>query len=53
MTVVAKKKLSKKEKAKIFDSALEKIRPIDVVKYKGKFKWNGDPLKLQKEWRDE
>jgi hypothetical protein len=53
MTVTVKKKLTKKEKEKIFNSAQARVKPIDVSRYKGKFKWEGDPLKLQKEWRDE
>ena len=53
MTVTVKKKLTKKEKDKLFNSKKDRIKPLNVAKYKGKFKWNGDALKLQKEWRDE
>jgi hypothetical protein len=53
MTVVVKKKLTKKEKDEILNAAPERVKPINVAKYKGKFKWKGDPLKLQKQWRDE
>lgn len=53
MTITVKKKLTKKEKEDILNSAPERVKPIDVAKYKGKFKWKGDPLKLQKSWRNE
>ena len=53
MTVTVKKKLTKKEKEKIFNSVQERVKPIDISRYKGRFQWNGDPLKLQKEWRNE
>jgi len=53
MTVVVKKKLTKKEKEKLLNSKKDRIKPINVAKYKGKFNWEGDPLKLQKEWRNE
>ena len=53
MKVIVKKKLTKKEREEILGSTPERIKPIDVSKYKGKFKWKGDPLKIQKEWRNE
>ena len=53
MTIVVKRKLTKKEKEKIINSATQRVKPIDVSKYKGKFKWDGNPLKMQKKWRDE
>jgi hypothetical protein len=53
MTVIVKKKLTKKEKEEILNSGPQRFKPINISKYKGKFKWEGDPLKLQKEWRDE
>jgi hypothetical protein len=53
MGVTVKKRLTKEEKDKILNAGPERIKPIKVSKYKGKFKWKGDPLKIQKEWRDE
>ncbi len=53
MTVIVKKKLTKKEKEKLFSLTKGRIKPLNVAKYKGKFKWKGDALKLQKEWRNE
>jgi hypothetical protein len=53
MTVVINRKLTKNEKEKLFSSKKDRIKPLKIAKYKGKFKWNGDALKLQKEWRNE
>ena len=53
MTVTIKKKLDVKKSEKVLQSLPNNIKPIDLSKYAGKLKWKGDPLKLQKEWRDE
>lgn len=53
MTVEVKKKLDKKNSEQILSSLPGRIKPIDLKKYAGKLQWKGDPLKLQKEWRDE
>ncbi|HEX4373158.1 MAG TPA: hypothetical protein VHZ50_07650 [Puia sp.] len=53
MTAVVSRKLTKKEKEKLFNSKKGGIKPLIIAKYKGKFKWDGDALKLQKEWRNE
>jgi len=53
MTVEVKKKIDKKKAERILLSFPEKIKPIDLSKYAGKLQWKGDPLKLQKQWRDE
>lgn len=48
-----KKKLNKKKSEQILLSIPDKLKPIDLSKYIGKLQFKGDPLKLQKEWRDE
>lgn len=53
MTTIVKKRLTKKEQEKILKAAPQRIKPIKVSKYKGKFKWKGDPMDLQNQWRDE
>jgi hypothetical protein len=53
MTVEIKKKVDNKKSEQILASFPAKIKPIDLSKYAGKLQWKGDPLKLQKEWRDE
>ncbi len=53
MTVEVKKKVDKKRSEQILSSLPDKIKPIDLSKFAGKLKWKGDPLKIQKEWRDE
>lgn len=53
MKVEVKKKVGKKESQQILSTFPAKIKPIDLSKYAGKLQWEGDPLKLQKGWRDE
>lgn len=53
MTIQVKKKISKKKATEIITSLPDKIKPVDLSKYVGKLKWQGDPLALQKQWRDE
>jgi hypothetical protein len=53
MTVEVKNEVDKKKSEQILSSFPDKIKPIDLKKYAGKLEWTGDPLKLQKEWRDE
>ena len=53
MKVEVKKKLNKKKSEQVLSSNYDKIKPIDLSKYVGKLQFKGDPLKLQKEWRDE
>ena len=53
MKVEVKKKVGKKESQQILSTFPDKIKPIDLSKYAGKLQWEGDPLKLQKGWRDE
>ncbi len=34
-------------------SLSDKVKPIDLSQFAGKLTWKGDPLKLQKKWRNE
>ncbi|MCY7421336.1 MAG: hypothetical protein LH478_06280 [Chitinophagaceae bacterium] len=53
MTIVITKDMTRKE----IDILLKKLKPkqklFNAKKYFGKFKWIGDPLEIQREWRDE
>jgi hypothetical protein len=53
MTVVAKKNSTVKEKKKLLIEAAKKMKPFDASAFKSKFEWKGDPLKMQRKWRDE
>jgi hypothetical protein len=53
MTVVAKKNATKKEKKALLLEAAKKMKPLDTSKYAGTLKWKGDPVKMQRKWRDE
>ncbi|WP_158559404.1 hypothetical protein [Deminuibacter soli] len=54
MTIQVKKKVTKKKATEIIASLPDKLKPVDLSKYAGKIKWTGgDPLTLQKQWRDE
>jgi len=53
MTVQINKETTKKEKEKLLKNAAGKEKIFDAKKFLGKLKWKGDPLALQKEWRDE
>jgi hypothetical protein len=54
MMIQVAKKVSKKKATEIISSLPDKIRPVDLSRYAGKVKWKGgDPLTLQKQWRDE
>ncbi len=53
MTVEVKKKVDKKKSEQILSSLPDKIKPIDLSQFAGKLKWKGNPLKIQKQWRDE
>ncbi len=41
----------KEQKVKIIK--LPSVKLMDAKKFAGKLQWKGDPLKLQREWRDE
>lgn len=53
MTIVVNKKLTNKEKERLLKKVVSKPKLFDAKKFSGKLKWNGDPLLLQKEWRNE
>ena len=53
MTIGITKGLTRKE----IDILLKKLKPkkklLNAKKYFGKFNWIGDPLELQRQWRNE
>ncbi len=53
MTVIAKKNSTVKEKKTLLLETAKKIKPLDVSKYSGTVKWKGNPVKLQRKWRNE
>ena len=53
MTVEINKKTSQKEKGKLLRNVAKKQKLFNAKKFLGKLEWKGDPLALQKEWRNE
>lgn len=53
MTVEINKKTSKKEKDKLLKNAVKKQKLFNPKKFSGKLEWDGDPLTLQQQWRNE
>ena len=55
MSDSANRKLQKTKKD--FETTIKKKQAepklLNAKKHAGKLKWEGDPLKLQREWRDE
>ena len=51
LTTKKKGKTTSGEKADPF--LFEKVKPIDLSKFAGKLEWKGDPLKVQKQMRNE
>lgn len=48
------KNIKNKAKAREqIEKLLVKVKPIDLSKFAGKLMFEGDPIKLQREWRDE
>ena len=53
MTVVINSKTSKKDLKKALKKIKPKFKKFDASKFFGKLLWKGDPLKIQRELRDE
>jgi hypothetical protein len=53
MTVEINKKTSKKEQETLLKKIKPKLKKLDASLFFGKVGYKGDPLKIQKELRDE
>lgn len=53
MQVTIDKNLTKEEREKLLKKVQPKLKVLDAKKYAGKVSWKGDPLKIQREMRDE
>jgi hypothetical protein len=53
MTVTINKNTTKGQRKKLLKKISPKPKTLDIDKFSGKLEWKGDPLSLQKEWRDE
>ena len=53
MGLAATKKGKKKSIGRKTDFLSDKVKPIDLSKFVGKLEWKGDPLKVQKQLRNE
>lgn len=47
------KKSTKKSEVEAALKQMKKAKPFNAKKYFAKFEWPGDPLALQREWRNE
>ncbi len=53
MNVVIDKTLTEEDKEKLIEKVQPKMKVLDAKKFLGKISWKGDPLKIQREMRDE
>lgn len=53
MTVVIDKNTSPEKIKKLLEKVSPKLKTVNTTKYLGKIKWKGDPLKIQRQLRDE
>lgn len=53
MTVIIDNKTSKKERETLLKRIKPKLKKLDASKFFGKVSYKGDPLKIQKELRNE
>lgn len=53
MNVLIDKTHTKEEREKLLKKVQPKMKVLDAKKFAGKISWKGDPLKIQREMRDE
>ena len=53
MTVTIDKNTTRRQRKQLLKKVSPKPKTLNVTKLAGKLKWKGDPLSLQKAWRDE
>ena len=53
MNVLIDKMLTKEEREKLLKKVQPKLKVLDAKKFVGEISWKGDPLKIQREMRDE
>jgi hypothetical protein len=53
MKVVIDKTLAHQDREKLLKKVQPKMKGLDVKKFAGKISWKGNPLKIQREMRDE